>query len=221
MFTGLVQAMGTLRDRERRGPGYRLRVGTSLGPLAIGESIAVSGACLTAVAFDATGFDADVSLETVEKTTLGRLAPGAAVNLERSLALGDKLGGHLVSGHVDGVARIESVAQVGEAWTVVVRPPSELGRYIAPKGSVALDGVSLTVNRVEGPLFEVMLIPHTREVTTLGGARAGVELNLEIDLLARYVVRFLEARDAGPGDDREAGLRGALSRAGVLRDGDA
>jgi riboflavin synthase len=208
MFTGLVETTGELSRRDRRGPGFRLRVDTKLGPFELGESVAVSGACLTVIAFDATGFEADVSLETADKTTLGRVPLGSAVNLERSLAVGDRLGGHLVTGHVDGLARVESVETIGEAWRVVVVPPKELARFVAPKGSVTLDGVSLTVNGVQPHTFDVMLIPHTREVTNLGRLKAGTELNMEVDLIARYVIRHLEAMGATA--DQDARLRALL-----------
>lgn len=222
MFTGLVEGTGKLRGRARRGPGYRLEIATDLGPLELGESIAVSGACLTVAAMTSGAFEADISLETAEKTTLGRLAPGSTLNLERSLRLGDRLGGHLVSGHVDGVAVVRSVGAVGEATRVAVTAPAELSPYIAAKGSVALDGVSLTVNAVEGAELEIMLIPHTQAVTSLGKLRPGAEMNLEVDLLARYVVRYLQAAGgaAGEGGSPDAagrGLEAALERAGLLQ----
>ncbi|MEB2312458.1 MAG: riboflavin synthase [Sorangiineae bacterium] len=211
MFTGLVVGTGTLRSRARRGPGYRVELAADLDALELGESIAVNGVCLTVAAGGAGSFDADVSLETVDKTTLGRLPPGSAVNLERSLRVGDRIGGHLVSGHVDGVARVTAVAPAGEALRVRIAAPRELARFIAAKGSVALDGVSLTVNAVFGDEFELMLIPHTQKITTLGGLAPGRELNLEVDVLARYVARQLETSEADSG----GGLAGALARAGL------
>ncbi len=212
MFTGLVETTGTLRERARRGPGYRLVIATGLGPLELGESIAVNGVCLTVAAHGAGCFDADVSLETADKTTLGRLPIGGAVNLERSLALGDRLGGHLVSGHVDGVARVTSVTNVGDALRVGVAAPKALSRFVAAKGSVALDGVSLTVNAVSGDDFEIMLIPHTQQLTNLHAIRPGSELNMEVDVLARYVVRYLESS----GSESSGGLQAALERAGLM-----
>jgi riboflavin synthase len=197
VFTGLVAGTGKLLTRERRGPGYRVVLGTrglaGFDQLELGESIAVSGACLTVVASTAESFDADVSLETVEKTTLGRVALGTELNLERSLRVGDRLGGHWVSGHVDTVARVLAIEVQGEAWLVRVGFDTEQRRFIAAKGSVTLDGVSLTVNAVRGLELEVMLIPHTRAVTSLKQLRAGSELNLEVDLVARYLVGYLEA----------------------------
>jgi len=213
MFTGLIETTGELRSRQARGPGFRLVVGTSLGPFELGESIAVSGACLTVVESSAQHFAADVSLETADKTTLGALPLGARVNLERSLALGERLGGHLVTGHVDAVAEVLSVESVGEAWRVKVRAPRQLARFVAAKGSVALDGVSLTVNTVADDAFEVMLIPHTREVTNFSLLAPGVRLNMEVDLVARYVLRYLDASE----DDPDARLHGLLARAGFLK----
>ncbi len=192
MFTGLVEATGKLENRAPRGPGFLLAIGCEIGPLELGESIAVNGACLTVARLTTGGFEADVSLETVERTTLGRLEVGAALNLERSLQLGDRLGGHLVSGHVDGIARVLDTEPAGEALRVRVEAPEALRRFIAAKGSVTLDGVSLTVNGVFERAFEIMLVPHTLSVTNLKALRAGTEHNLEIDLLARYVVHYLE-----------------------------
>jgi len=197
VFTGLVAGTGTLKARERRGPGYRLVVGTAGVPgfeqLVTGESIAVSGACLTVVAFGPDSFEADVSIETADKTTLGSVAVGSELNLERSLKVGDRLGGHWVSGHVDGVVRVESIEVQGEAWLVSVTFGKEHRRFLAPKGSVVLDGVSLTVNEVDALSLKVMLIPHTRQVTNFRHLVPGTELNLEVDLVARYLVSYLDA----------------------------
>lgn len=210
MFTGLVELKGVLARRSRRGPGYRLTVESALGPLALGESVSVSGACLTVVATDARGFDADVSLETAQKTTLGALPIGGAVNLERALRVGDRLGGHMVSGHVDAVGQLLRLAPAGEAQRLSIAYPRELARFIAVKGSITVDGVSLTVNTISGEVLEVMVIPHTLAVTTLGELTPGAPVNLEVDTLARYAVRFLEVSDTAP----EAGLKDALRRAG-------
>ena len=218
VFTGLVAGTGKLSSRDRRGPGYRLVIGTDgldgFGRLELGESIAVAGACLTVVARTETSFDADVSIETAEKTTLGRVSLGADLNLERSLRVGDRLGGHWVSGHVDGVARVASVETTGEAWLVRVTMPEELRRFVAPKGSVTLDGVSLTVNAVAGLELSVMLIPHTRQVTSLKHWRAGAELNLEADLVARYLVNYFEVTGQSPATSDDARFGLALERAG-------
>jgi riboflavin synthase len=218
VFTGLVAGTGKLHSRQQRGPGYRLVIGTAgldgFARLELGESIAVAGACLTVVAWTENSFDADVSLETGEKTTLGRVPLGADLNLERSLRVGDRLGGHWVSGHVDGVARVTSIETTGEAWLVRITMPEELRRFVAPKGSVTLDGVSLTVNAVAGLELSVMLIPHTRQVTSLKHWRAGAELNLEADLVARYLVNYFEVTGQTPATSDDARFGLALERAG-------
>ena len=214
MFTGLVETTGTLASAARRGPGSRLEVASGLGPLSMGESIAVNGACLTVAAITDDGFFADVTLETLEKTSLGDVAVGGRVNLERSVALGDRLGGHLVTGHVDGIAVVRSTTAVGEATRVTIEAPEHLAKFIAAKGSVALDGVSLTVNAVDGATFEIMLIPHTQEVTTLGAIAAGARLNIEVDLVARYVARLLEAGHLGDEPSSDERLAAALKKAG-------
>jgi riboflavin synthase len=197
MFTGIVQTSGVLEARERQGAGFRIRVRAPFQALVLGESIAVNGACLTVSECLPHGFAADVSSETNDKTTLGKLSIGGRVNLERALAVGDRLGGHIVSGHVDAVCQVAEVVNVGTAKRVRVRAPEELMHLVAVKGSVTLDGVSLTVNDVRGTQLEVMLIPHTLEVTTLSALRPGQELNLEVDLLARYVERCLGPRASG------------------------
>jgi len=210
MFTGLVELKGNLAQRVRRGPGYRLSIAGALGALTLGESISVSGACLTVVSSDERSFEADVSLETANRTTLGALPVGSPVNLERALKVGDRLGGHLVSGHVDAVAELRRVTPAGEAQRLSVGFPRELARFIAAKGSITLDGVSLTVNAVTDDTLEVMVIPHTLAVTTLGELRAGAAINLEVDTLARYAVRFLEVSSG----NSEGGLKDALRQAG-------
>lgn len=194
MFTGIVQALGVLETRERRGPGFRIRVTAPFGALTLGESIAVNGACLTVEQCLPAGFSADVSAETHDKTTLGRIALGSAVNLERALAAGERLGGHFVSGHVDAVCQVAEVATVGSAKRIRIRAPETLMHLVAVKGSVTLDGVSLTVNAVRGTGIELMLIPHTLQATTLSSLHPGQDLNLEVDLLARYVERCMNAR---------------------------
>lgn len=199
MFTGIVQDMGRIVALEPRAGDVRLRVAVERLPLDAvrsGDSIAVSGVCLTVVEHDAGGFAADVSNETLSLTTLGDLAPGARVNLEPALRAGDPLGGHLVSGHVDGIGRVVSLAQDARSWRIRFEAPPELARYIARKGSIAIDGVSLTVNEVEGREFGINIIPHTFEVTTIGGYAPGRRVNLEIDTIARYVERLMAAGDA-------------------------
>lgn len=218
MFTGLVETVGTLARLDKKGREATMRFDVALDSLELGESISCSGVCLTVTRFDATGFEADVSMETLAVTTLGALARGQAVNIERACRAGDRLGGHLVLGHVDGVGRVRSLEPVDDAWRFVVDAPPELARFWAPKGSVAVDGVSLTINVVHEPsAFEIMLVPHTLAVTTLGRHRAGDRLNLEVDVLARYVARQLE--HAGiTGAKKDARLVAALARGGFLDD---
>jgi len=206
MFSGLVAAVGRVERIDAGESSARLAVACPLATLALGESISVSGACLTVAALVPGGFAADLSRETLDRTTLGRLAQGDSVNLERSLALGERLGGHLVTGHVDGLARVLRLERAGGALGVELEGPAALLRFVAEKGSVTLDGVSLTVNRVAGTRFDVMLIPHTLEVTTLGSLVVGRELNLEVDLVARYVARWLEGEPAAE-DALAPGLR--------------
>ena len=195
MFTGLIRAVGALAEIEARGGDVRLRIGRAvdiIAGLAPGASIAVNGACLTATTYTADGFWADVSRETLDCTTLGDLKPGAAVNLEPALRPIDPLGGHLVSGHVDGIGRLVDQRPDGRSFRLRFEAPAALARYIAAKGSICIDGISLTVNAVSGSLFEVNVIPHTRERTTLGHYRPGQRVNLEVDLLARYLERLMQ-----------------------------
>lgn len=193
MFTGIIQAVGHVASREARGGDARLVIdaGTlDLADVAIGDSIAVAGVCLTVVAIDAAHWIADVSAETLACTTLGALAVGDGVNLEKALRLADRLGGHLVSGHVDGVGRIARIDDdgVSQRWTFSV--PAALARYVAVKGSICVDGTSLTVNAVDANTFGVTLIPHTLAVTTFGVRKVGDAVNLEVDLVARYLERL-------------------------------
>jgi riboflavin synthase len=198
MFTGIIQAVGRVAALEPRGGDLRLVVDAAdlwakIGAqrFADGESIAVSGVCLTAIDARDGRFAADVSRETLDLTTLGTLAPGSPVNLEAALRAGDPLGGHIVSGHVDGLATVVDLREDARSLRVSIEAPPALSRFIAPKGSVALDGVSLTVNAVDDCVFGVNLIPHTVQVTTFGALRTGLKLNLEIDPIARYVQRML------------------------------
>ncbi|MBW8850684.1 MAG: riboflavin synthase [Xanthomonadales bacterium] len=199
MFTGLIQAVGTLSHRESRSGDARLRIGVGglpFGDVALGESIAVNGVCLTVIEFDASSFGVDASTETLALTTLGGLAIGAPVNLERAMLPTDRLGGHLVSGHVDGVGRVLDVQPDARAQRWRFSAPAALSKYIATKGSICVDGVSLTVNAVDAAGFEVALIPHTVAHTAFSGTQVGDAVNLEVDLVARYVERLLAARDA-------------------------
>jgi riboflavin synthase len=193
MFTGIITDIGRVRSVEQRGD-TRFVIDTSfaMDDVAIGASIACGGACLTVVEKTADSFAVDVSAETLSKTTLGAWRAGTPINLERSLTLGSEIGGHLVTGHVDGLATLVSVERDGDSHRLVVDAPEGIEGFVARKGSVALDGVSLTVNAVEGRRFELNLIPHTWDHTTFRDRRAGDKLNMEVDLLARYVARLAE-----------------------------
>lgn len=194
MFTGIIQAIGNLTRIEPRGGDARLTVATGKLPLAdtrLGDSIAVNGVCLTAVELGAGHFRADVSRETLALTTLGAASAGMPVNLELALLPTTRLGGHLVSGHVDGVGRIIDQRDDGRSWRFTVEAPAELARYIARKGSICVNGISLTVNEVDGAVFGINIVPHTLAETTLGTTRPGDAVNLEVDLLARYLERLL------------------------------
>ncbi|MGE0418338.1 MAG: riboflavin synthase [Acetobacteraceae bacterium] len=203
MFTGIITALGTVRAIEPIGDGKDMRlVITAPWPdtkdIALGASIACSGCCLTAVELGQDWFAVDASAETLSRTTMGRWTVGSHVNLERSLKVGDELGGHIVSGHVDGVGQAVSATPENGSTRWVFRVPPDLSRFIAEKGSIAIDGVSLTVNAVQGDTFGVNIIPHTASVTGFGTLKPGDAVNLEIDMLARYVARLAEAqRGAG------------------------
>lgn len=203
MFTGLISGIGRVVDRD--GGVFTVRSGYPAASIAIGASIAHDGCCLTVVDVRADGVGSvwrvEVSNETLAKTTLGAWQKDRAVNLERALKAGDEIGGHLVAGHVDGVAEIVDVRADGDSRRFTLAAPGDLARYIAPKGSVALDGTSLTVNEVVGRRFGVNIIPHTLAVTTWGGRQAGDTVNFEADVLARHVARLMDAREAGAGPD--------------------
>ncbi|MEZ5856381.1 MAG: riboflavin synthase [Hyphomicrobiaceae bacterium] len=196
MFTGIITDVGEVL--EHQGGVFTIRSGYAADGIALGASIAHDGCCLTATSIRQDGagsvYTLDVSNETLSRTTLGSWAKGTRINLERSLKAGDELGGHIVSGHVDGVATVVGLNADGDSRRLTLEAPAELARFIASKGSVALDGTSLTVNEVEGNRFGVNLIPHTMAVTTWGGKKVGDRINLEIDPLARYVARLLEMR---------------------------
>ena len=192
MFTGLVQDVGTVESLESGSDGARLRIATSLGgEIGLGDSIAVDGACLTAVAADEGGFETEAMNQTLAVTALRRLEPGRRVNLELAMKAGERFGGHIVQGHVDGVAEVLSATEDGFARRLRVALPAEITRYVIDKGSVTLAGVSLTVAVLGDDWFEVSLIPETLERTTLGAASPGDELNVEVDLVAKYVERLL------------------------------
>ena len=195
MFTGIIKAKGNVRAMERRGGDVRLSVrsdGLPWTEYEVGESIAVNGVCLTAVALFDDGFDTDVSVETLDVTGLGGLDVGSAVNLEPSISLGERLGGHLVSGHVDCTGTVVSRSADARSIRLTIEIPRDYARYVAKKGSVCVDGVSLTVNEVSGNTFELNIIPHTAEVTVIDDYAAGTVVNVEVDLLARYLERLLD-----------------------------
>ena len=195
MFTGIIKAKGTVGAMDKRGRDVRLSVrsaGLPWSDYEVGESIAVNGVCLTAVALHEDGFDTDVSVETLDVTALGGLTVGSSVNLEPAISLGERLGGHLVSGHVDCTGRVLSRAADARSMRLAIEIPKEYARYVAKKGSVCIDGVSLTVNEVSGNTFELNIIPHTTEVTIIDDYAAGTVVNVEVDLLARYLERLLD-----------------------------
>lgn len=217
MFTGLIEETGSIRSVRRTGRSLLLTVGARvvLEGLKPGDSIAVNGVCLTVTRFDSDSFTADVMPETYEKTNLSDLPPGSPVNLERTMRLGDRFGGHIVQGHVDGTGRILAMEREEIAVWVTVAAPPEVLRYLVPKGSVTIDGISLTVVDVGPGSFRVSLIPHTAAVTNMGRHQVGDRVNLEVDILAKYVERLLSGRvpDAGPaGTERRGGLTEAFLR---------
>jgi len=194
VFTGIIKAKGSIAAIEKRAGDVRLRVTAADLPWAdyeVGDSIAVNGVCLTAIQLHDDGFDTDVSVETLDVTTLKHLETGDAVNLEPALRVGDALGGHLVSGHVDGIGRMTARADDARSIRMTFEVPAELARYVARKGSICVDGVSLTINEVSGTTFDLNIIPHTAEVTIIGSYTVGTIVNIEVDLLARYIERLL------------------------------
>ena len=221
VFTGLVEDVGRLLARTPRGPGARLRIATKLAPLALGESIAVMGVCLTVEKILDGAFEADASAETLQRSTLGHLPVGHQLHLERAVAVGGRLGGHIVSGHVDGLGRLAARKPCGEAIDLTFAYPPELAAFLAEKGSIAIDGVSLTINEVGAQQFHVAVIPHTQEETLLSAMTVGTEANLEVDVLARYVVRWLEvgqrSKDGEPnGGSSDDSLLSRLASSGYL-----
>ena len=204
MFTGIIQAVGHIARIEPKGEDWRLTVHTGdleLSDVQLGDSIATSGVCLTAIELDGRHFVADVSAETLSVTTFATKEVGDAVNLEKALRLADRLGGHLVSGHVDGVGRVVDIRPEGRSWRYSIEAPVALARYIAAKGSITIDGISLTVNAVDGAHFDVNIVPHTREKTTVQYWQQGTVVNLEVDLVARYLERLLSAPVETTDDD--------------------
>ena len=199
MFTGIIQAVGEVADMQPRGGDLRLRVRTGKLPLddvALGDSICTSGVCLTVIELPGDGYWADVSVESLNFTTLGSLQPGSRVNLEKALTPQSRLGGHIVSGHVDGVGEIVSLEEDARSIRFVLRAPDELARYIAHKGSICVDGTSLTVNAVSGAEFDLNIIPQTMSETIFGDYRPGTRVNLEVDVIARYLERLIQGEGA-------------------------
>jgi riboflavin synthase len=219
MFTGIIEAIGQVAELQQRGGDVRVRIRTGkmdLGDVALGDSIAVNGVCLTAVELPGDGFIADVSRETLSLTSLGQLKPGGGVNLEKALTLATRLGGHLVSGHVDGLGTVIERHDDARSVRFTIEAPAELARYIAHKGSITVDGTSLTVNAVDGRRFELNIVPHTLQETIMAGYAAGRQVNLEVDLVARYLERLLLGEKAA--DPGMAGVDLAmLARAGFVK----
>lgn len=218
MFTGLVEGTGRVAAVEPAGEDRRLRIEPAAALMETtrtGDSIAVAGACLTVVEPDAGGFWVDVSAETLAHTTLGALGAGERVNLERALLPTTRLGGHLVAGHVDAVGEVTGRRADGRCWRFTIRLPERLMRYVAPKGSICVDGISLTVNEVDASSFGVNIVPHTMAATTLDAARRGSRVNIEVDLVARYLERLLRG---GGGDDGDGVTRELLARTGFRSD---
>ncbi|NIS08532.1 MAG: riboflavin synthase [Candidatus Dadabacteria bacterium] len=214
MFTGLVEGIANVKDLKKGSKEVVLTFESKdvdLKGIALGDSIAINGICLTVVSFKGSTFSVEASHETLSKTSLGKLRRGSGVNIERSLRVGDRLGGHFVTGHVDGTARISSVTPVGRSVEIWVSVSDELAKYIVEKGSVAIDGISLTVNEVKRQSFSVNIIPHTQDKTTLQSARAGDIVNIECDIIGKYVEKFVMIGKEGDKDKR---LRGLLENFG-------
>jgi len=221
MFTGIIEGLGTIVDLRGSRQGRRITViaDFDLSGTRLGDSIAVNGACLTAVVVSGRRFEADLSPETIARSTFGAASAGQRVNLERALRLSDRLDGHLVSGHIDGNGEIRSVEKSGNAWYITVEVPEALMRYVIEKGSVAVDGISLTVNRRLDSMFAVTVIPHTAALTTIGFKQPGDRVNIEVDMIGKYVERFVAAgrRPTSDGDAEEPSVdREFLARHGFL-----
>lgn len=219
MFTGIIQSIGTILDLKEKGGDVELSVQTGkldMSDVALGDSIAVNGVCLTAITFGEDYFTADVSRETLSLTSLGDLIKGSPANLEKALTLETRLGGHLVSGHVDGLAVVESRHGDGRSERFRIKAPDQLAKYIAEKGSVTIDGVSLTVNKVDGAYFELNIVPHTLVETVIGNYQAGTKVNIEVDVVARYLERLLQGDNAAVSGAKE---KGSISEAFLAEHG--
>ena len=220
MFTGIIQAVGKLVASENRNGDKRLRIHTAdleLSDVILGDSIATNGVCLTVIELPGDGFWADVSVETLDYTTLGSLKNGSHVNLEKALRASDRLGGHIVSGHVDGVGEIVSIHNDARSIRYRLKAPAELAKYIAHKGSVCVDGVSLTVNKVDGSEFELNIVPHTQQKTLFGEYKNGTRVNLEVDVIARYLERLLLGDKAADASAETKLTMGFLAENGFVK----
>lgn len=218
MFTGIIEAVGEVVAIKPQGGDIRLCIATGKLPLSDlkpGDSMAVNGVCLTAVELTEVGFWADVSRETLDRTVLGEVRPGTLVNLERALTPSTRMGGHLVSGHVDGVGVVSRLYEDARSWRLFIQVPANLARYIAEKGSICVDGVSLTVNGVEGAIFNVNIVPHTLEETTIAHYQVGHRVNLEVDLIARYLERLLLGEQASQPNNQS--FEGLLKERSLLK----
>ena len=217
MFTGIIEAVGQIQRMQPRGGDVRLYVQTGkldLTDVKLGDSIAVNGVCLTAVELPGDGFWADVSQETIRRSALSQLKEGSRVNLEKALTPSSRLGGHLVSGHVDGVGKVLSLEQDARSWHFRIEAPASLAKYIAEKGSITVDGISLTVNAVEGAIFHLNIVPHTMQETVMGDYQPGTAVNLEVDVIARYLERLLLGDKAA-----EPAAQSAISMAFLAENG--
>lgn len=220
MFTGIIEAIGTLRSIEARGGDVRLHIATGkldLADVKLGDSIATNGVCLTAVELPGDGFVADVSTETLTRSTLKGLKAGTAVNLEKALQPQSRLGGHIVSGHVDGIGEVVSREVSARAVLFRVKAPAELAKYIAEKGSITTDGISLTVNGVHGAEFDLTIVPHTVQETNIAGWQPGTKINLEVDVIARYLERLLLGEKAADANNRGGITLSFLAENGFLK----
>jgi riboflavin synthase len=219
MFTGIIESLGTIKETRQTGHSLRLifDAGFDLAGSKVGDSICVNGACLTAVEISGSSFQADVSPETLARTTFGKARVKERVNLERALRLSDRLDGHLVTGHIDGAGVIRQRKTVGNAVIITIAVPGELARYMIEKGSVAVDGISLTINRCDREDFEVSIIPHTAALTTIGFKNVGAAVNIETDLIGKYVERFVNKRSGGDQKDATGKIdMSLLARSGFL-----
>ncbi len=219
MFTGIIQAVGSLQSMESIAGDMRITIDAAdlqLSESQLGDSIAVNGVCLTAVAYQERGFVADVSLETLHKTSLGLLKPGSQVNLEKALTLSTALGGHLVSGHVDGIACVVSMQEAARSICYRFEVDPALQHYIAEKGSIAIDGASLTVNRVDNNRFDVNIVPHTQQKTIFASYQENTQVNIEVDIIARYLERLINAR-ADNSAEKDSQLLATLTRSGFVK----